>query len=341
MIEALRAVALHGGVSQAARELRMPRATLQNRLNRAIASGVDMGGGGQSRLPQTADECWAMLDAAIGHQRKTEKPPKAKGGRFSDKRIVIAGDFHAPFHSPQAVGAMLAQTDGFDQLIVNGDLQDFYAISRFTKHEHVPIEREMAAVDGLLDAFSRAYPDVVIVDGNHDRPRFEKQLRHLLSLEMMHVLEVLTGGNLSAIAVLAKRYKNIRFAPIQVGRHKLSWCAQEGDLIVAHAEKYSRVPGSALRGIEEWFSDQHEALGLKPWRVLIQAHTHQLGWFPWRADRLLVEGGAMCGLHGYQLDARIAGRPQRLGYVTCVQRDGVTDISSVRCHWLDPMLKAA
>jgi predicted phosphodiesterase len=264
-----------------------------------------------------------------------------KRTRVSDKRIVIAGDFHAPFHSVPAVAAMVAQTAGFDQLIVNGDLQDFYAISRFTKHESVPIEREMAAVDGLLGTFSASYPDVLIVDGNHDRSRFEKQLRHLLSLEMMHVIDLLTGGNLSAIAVLAKRYANVRFAPIQVGRHKLSWCAQEGDLIVTHAEKYSRVPGAALRGIEEWFADQHEAIGVHPWRVLIQAHTHQLGWFPWRSDRLLVEGGAMCEVHGYQLDARIAGRPQRLGYVTLNQRDGVTDIASVRCHWLDPQLRAA
>jgi hypothetical protein len=110
---------------------------------------------------------------------------------------------------------------------------------------------------------------------------------------------------------------------------------------VTHAEKYSKVPGSALRGIEEWFSDQHDILGLEPWRVLVQAHTHALGWIPWRSDRLLVEQGCMCHVHGYQLDAKVAGRGQRLGYVTLTQRDGVTDMSSVRTHWLDPVLRAA
>jgi hypothetical protein len=350
LLSALRAAA--GNVAAAARDMGISETTVKSRVKMLLRDGdlteddlrswrrpspastvVD-------KIPPTSDECWQQLDAAIGRRRGKPEPP-AKRAKFSDKRVVIAGDFHAPFHAVEAVGAMLAQTDGFDQLIVNGDLQDFYAISRFTKHESVPMEREFAAVDGLLEAFSRTYPDVLVVDGNHDRPRFEKQLRTMLSLDMIQVLELLTDRNFSAIAVLAKRYPNIRFAPVQVGRHKLSWCAQEGDLIVAHAEKYSRVPGAALRGIEEWFSDQHEALGLQPWRVLIQAHTHQLGWFPWRSDRLLVEGGAMCGLHGYQLDARIAGRPQRLGYVTLTQRDGVTDIGSVRCHWLDPQLRAA
>jgi hypothetical protein len=96
------------------------------------------------------------------------------------------------------------------------------------------------------------------------------------------------------------------------------------------------VPGAALRGIEEWFADQDSTLGLDPWRVLIQAHTHQLGLFPWRADKLLVEGGCMCSTHSYQLQARIMGRPQRLGYVTLQQENGRTDINSVRPIWLDP-----
>jgi hypothetical protein len=63
--------------------------------------------------------------------------------------------------------------------------------------------------------------------------------------------------------------------------------------------------------------------------------------FPWKADKLLVEGGAMCHVHGYQLQARIAGRPQRNGYVTLEQKNGVTDINSLRLVWLDADRKAA
>lgn len=294
-----------------------------------------------ARLPQTADECWEALDKAIGRTRPQPKPPKYANKKR--RRIVVASDFHAPFHRPDAVAAMLEATKGYDQLIINGDLQDSYSVSRFTKYETVPWEREMAAVDTLLSAFAAQYPDVLLVDGNHDRPRFEKALRSLLPLEMVHVIEYLSGGEFSAIRALIKRkgYGNIRFAPIKVGRHSLAWCAQEGDLIVTHAEKYSRVPGAALRGIEEWLSDQHDIIGLEPWSVLVQAHTHALGVFPWRSGKVLVEQGCMCAVHGYQLDAKVAGRGQRLGYVTLEQVDGVTDLSTVRFHWLDPVLKAA
>lgn len=290
MQEAIDALASCGNVTQAALALGLPRATVQNRIERGRQKGLkvpEVVREPDLRLPQTADECWAFLDAAIGRTAKRIKPPKAR--EKGTKRIVVAGDLHAPFHDVEAVGQMLHETEGFDQLIVNGDLQDHYSVSRFTKFEHVGIERECAAVDGLLGAFSRNYPDVFVVEGNHDRPRFEKQLRSLLSLDMMHCLEVLTGGNLSIIRAIGKRYPNVRFADVQVGRHHVGWFAQEGDLLVAHAEKYSRVPGAALRGIDEWFSDQHDVLGLKPWKVLVQAHTHQLGMFPWKSDRLPVE----------------------------------------------------
>lgn len=345
--EALALVAQYGNVSAAARAAGIPTGTMQHRVERARVQGVTLDDVppplDQPRvvLPQTADECWALLDAAIGRTRQQPKPPRFTGKKT--QRIVIASDFHAPFHDVEAVAEMLARTEGYDQLIINGDLQDSYSVSRFTKHESVPWEREVAAVDALLSKFAAQYPDVLIVEGNHDRPRFEKVLRTSLPLEIVHVVEYLTGGEFSTIRALAKRkgYGNIRFAETKVGRFHLGWFAQQGDLIVCHAEKFSRVPGSALRSIEEWLSDRHDTLGLAPWKVLVQAHTHQLGAFPWRSHQYLIEGGAMCAIHGYQLDAKLGGRDQRLGFVTLTQHDGVTDFDSIKVHWLDPMRRAA
>jgi len=298
------------------------------------------------RLPQSADECWEALDLFIGRSkavnRDAHKWKNIRTKHDGHHQLVIASDFHAPFHDAWAVGELIRREGGKHKtLIINGDLQDFYSISRFTKYENVSIESELAAVDALLGQLSAAFPEVVLVAGNHDTARFEKQLRSLLPLEIVHVVEFLTGGNMSCLRVIAKRYPNVRFADTVVGRHHLGWFWQQGDLITAHAEKYSKVPGSALRGIDEWFTDQHDTLGLQPWRVCIQAHTHQLGMFPWKSDRVLVEGGAMCQTHGYQLQARIAGRPQRIGYVTLEQSKGVTDINSIRLVWLDADRKKA
>jgi predicted phosphodiesterase len=344
--ETLKWVEEHGGVSQAARAKGVKRATLQAR--HAAAQQWQAEGSPEiesftagRRLPQTADDCWRVLDDFIGRSRSVKTPAVARRCKQT-QRIVIASDFHAPFQCNHSVAQLIARESGTaDTLIINGDIQDFYAISRFIKYEQVSVESELAAVDALLGQLAAAFPEVILVGGNHDTARFEKQLRTLLPIELQHVIEFLTGGNLSVLRVIAKRYPNVRFADTQVGRFHVGWYWQLGDLITAHAEKYSRVPGSALRGIDEWFTDQHDVLGLKPWKVLIQAHTHMMALFPWKADKLLVEGGAMCHVHGYQLQARIAGRPQRNGYVTLEQKNGVTDINSLRLVWLDADRKAA
>lgn len=293
------------------------------------------------RLPVTADEAWEQLDGWIGRKRAPKpKPPKWKAKK--EQRIVIAGDFHAPFFDPDAVSQLIAQESGrTDTLIISGDLMDFYSISRFIKYERITIEQEVAGTDALLGQLAAAFPDVLAIEGNHDTARFEKQLRALLSPDMVQVIEILTGGNLSVIAMLAKRYKNVRFAPMQAGHYALGWLTQVGDLIVSHAEKYSSVPGSALRKIEEGMADFEQVYGLKPWRVLIQAHTHAYSVVPWHADKLLCEGGAMCLTHGYQLSARMGGRPQRIGYTTLTQVDGKTDLNSVKFHWLNAERKVA
>lgn len=348
-------IAEHGGLTAAARASGIARQTLQSRYRRLEQLGpklgiavpalwlvdayVDASSRGPSTaerraVPQTSDAHWRTLDEAIGRRHRPVVAPPARTSH-PVQRIVVAGDFHAPFHEPDLVARMVDTERGADVLIVNGDLQDFYSISRFTKYERVSIEDELAAVDALLSMFSTSFGEVVLVCGNHDRPRFERQLRTMLTPELVDVVLFLTGGSLDPIAMLASRYPNIRIASHPVGRHHVGWFYQHGDLICAHAEKFSRVPGTALRTIHEWLSERTHALGLMPWRVLVQAHTHQLGLLPWMADSLLVEGGCMCQTHGYQLDAKIAGRPQRRGYVTLTQVDGQTDPNSVRLYWWD------
>jgi hypothetical protein len=194
----------------------------------------------------------------------------------------------------------------------------------------------------LLEHMSERFPKVLIVSGNHDQQRFEKQLRERVSEEMVKVVQYLAGGNLSAIAAAARRYPNVEIAKHRVdANHTVSWFAQVNDLLVTHAEKFSITPGAALRKINEWFVDQRQVLGIAPWRVLAQAHTHQLGIFPFEADKVLIETGCLCTSHGYQMVAKIGGRPQRRGYVTLEQNDGVTDINSIRMHWFDAEEKVA
>jgi len=248
--------------------------------------------------------------------------PKARSGRL---RILVIPDLHAPFHDREAVASALARERDVDVAVLMGDVGDGYSLSRFLKYEQTPYEHELAAVTALLQQFSETFPIVRIIEGNHDGARLEKQLRERLAPDFISAILSMTGGTLSPIHALCKRFPNIEFAPAHAGRHAAGWVTQIGDALFCHAEKFSRVPGSALRSIEEWFTDMERVLDLQPWKVLLQAHTHQLSWFPFRADKVLIECGCLCQTHGYQLtgeDRRPAAAQRLRGLGASGRTDG-------------------
>ena len=341
MQAALDAVQAHGGIAAAAKALGIPRATLQARHQRACLWQAERGAGVVStRLPVTADECWAVIDDAIGRKRL----PKTKPPTFTTRptqRIVVAGDFHAPYHDVDAVAELIAREAGqTDLLVISGDFLDLYSVSRFEKRDSVSIYDEWAAGEALLAALAAKFPDILMIHGNHDQ-RIERQLRAVVQPELAHAVEILTGGNFSLLRLLAKRHPNVRISDHRASdAFSIDWFCQVGDLLVSHAEKFSKVPAATLRQVDEGMTEFDHVYGLTPWRVLIQAHTHAHSVTAWKADRLLVEGGAMCKTHGYQMTPRMGGRPQRQGYVTLTQTDGKTDINSVRFRWLNSERKS-
>lgn len=333
----VQAIREHGTVSEAARALGIPRGTAQHQAERAEALGLlAVKGQPSPRLPVTADECWEVINYHLGVKRmRTPKPPKWQAKK--EQRIVVAGDFHAPYQDPQAVAELIAREAGrADVLCISGDLFDLYSVSRFPKTENVTIEQEWAAGTALLAQLAAAFPRIIAIRGNHDE-RVVRQLRAILPRDVVHALEILTGGDFCLINQAAKRHQNVEVAQHKaMGGHTLPWLVQIGDLIVSHAEKYSITPGAALRKVEESLSDFEIVYQLKDWRVLIQAHTHAHSVVLWHADKMLLEGGCMClNPQGYQMSARIGGRSQRQGYITLTQVEGKTDINSVKFHWLN------
>lgn len=286
-------------------------------------------------FPRTFEKEWATWQKHLGQARDRYAGPSKRAARVGRLKILVLGDLHVPFHEPAFLAAALEREKDADVVVVNGDIGDGYALSRFTKYESVPYEQELAAIQIVLETLSERFPRVVLIEGNHDAPRFERKLRELLDPDMIAAILAMTGGHLDPLHVLLARYPNIERGGFQTPTKRLRWLHVEGDAVFTHAEKFSITPGAALRKIEEWLSDMASHLRLPTWRLLVQAHTHQIASVPWHDGRLLVEGGCLCQQHGYQLGARIGGRPQRRGYVTLEQVDGVTDLNTVRPVWLD------
>jgi hypothetical protein len=288
-------------------------------------------------VPSGYEKAWAHWQAYIGQSREHYAGPAKRPVKLGRQRIVIASDLHIPFQDSATVADLLVQEAQADTAVIAGDVHDFYSISRFIKYESVPIEQELAETTLFLEQASQTWPRVILLEGNHGT-RLEKQLRSLLPADTVKVIQFLSGGTLSPLRAIARRFRNVEVASTPVDRFEIEWFVQINDLIVAHAEKFSKVPASALRQMAEWFADQHDALGLQPWNVLVQAHTHQLGKFPWYANKTLLECGCLCRLHGYQIEPKMKGRPQRRGWVTLEQVDGVTDVNTADYYWVDRAL---
>lgn len=273
---------------------------------------------------------WQVWMREIGMAKDRYRGPAQKKSSAKRTKILVVPDIHAPFHNREAVAAMIERESDADIAMLMGDIGDSYSLSRFLKYEHVPYEEELASVTALMQTFSERFPLVRLIEGNHDGARVEKYLLERLSGDMVAAIRAMTGGTLSPIEALARRFPNIERVMPAAGRHRLNWMTQIGDAIFMHAERFSRVPGSALRGIEEWLSDMEGTLELQPWRVVFQAHTHQMSHIFWHADKVLVEVGCLSSTHGYQVSPRMGGRPQRVGWVTLEMVNGAVDVNSIR-----------
>ena len=126
--------------------------------------------------------------------RKTQKataprPPREAGGILAMPKsmaepwtpyamkvtgpIGILSDVHVPYHSEVAVAAAVAhlKEQGLAGLLLNGDIADFYAISRYMKD---PAKRdfkgELESVRGFLSWLRQEFPGIPIVykTGNHE-----------------------------------------------------------------------------------------------------------------------------------------------------------------------------
>ena len=340
--EALKALADHdGNYSLAAEALGIPRPTLQSRVKAARVQRTVVDEDRPRALP--FEEAWRMWRRAIGMAKDRYQTSSffAKKHDKTRRKILVVPDLHAPFHEEQMFAAMLEREADADHVICIGDVGDSYALSRFEKYERMPYREEWASVNLCIQEMASRFPSVEIVIGNHDA-RLERQLRQRLTEDMVDAIHLITGGTLCPITAIARRYPNVTIAAHQTpaGKH-IDWFTTCGDAWFGHPEKYSRVPGSAIRAVEEWIADNESALGLEPFRLIVMGHTHAMSWIPWRAGKLLVECGTLAKNQGYMMSPRIGGRPQRRGYVTLEQVNGVTDLNSIRMHWLDEIRGAA
>lgn len=188
----------------------------------------------------------------------------SEGGSQFEK-IMVCGDLHIPFVDKRLLRLFFSFLDDFkpDRLIIDGDLVDFWEISKFSK---VPrwgkhLRDEIDEVKDLLKEFRQHLPkaQIELIEGNHEfrlRSYLMRQAPELYELEGMSLEEQLHLLELG-----------INWHPVKSGAsHFIDNYIKVGKLYVGHFNSVSQHAGYTAKNIVD-----------KKGISILQGHTHRHG----------------------------------------------------------------
>lgn len=169
-------------------------------------------------------------------------PHVVKLGLNRDAKIAVFGDIHMPYHSVKALKNVFARLDKLkpDLIVLNGDIIDFYKLSRFMKDPRCrSVKKEIETTNDFLDALDERYPKAKKIwkDGNH-----EERLDHYV---MSAAPEIYDLKMITLTELLQLKERNFDY----VNEKRAIYL---GNLTVLHGHEYPTPmigPVNAARGL--------------------------------------------------------------------------------------------
>ena len=98
------------------------------------------------------------------------------------KKMLVLSDIHFPYHDKQALMVALrkGKQEDVDSILLNGDILDFYQLSKFTKDFRKPsVKAELDIFRFFIDQLKQRFPDAAIYYklGNHE-VRLDRWIKH-------------------------------------------------------------------------------------------------------------------------------------------------------------------
>jgi hypothetical protein len=276
-----------------------------------------------------SDRAYSGYKDWIGWTGEVPAPPPPRPSK--EKKIVVINDLHIPFHDERRLMEVVRRTaDDTDELVVAGDFADFFNFSRFPKlsQTFTPVE-EHQHQQRIANLLSKNFREVKILRGNHDGARMVKMLEAQgVPAAMLDYFQALCPGFINPLELVVKDLKNVSMVdPIELDYARFGFIYQLGDLILSHAETYSRTPLVAAGNALDWLQKFALPEGIvKPFKHVAQAHTHGAGkvWADYGC--WAYELGCLCLYPEYVSDPKIkTPRGWKKGFTVFYQHDGVTD----------------
>ena len=173
------------------------------------------------------------ITSSVKKQNQVERVhiPKSKNEdrenfKLSTGRWLILNDIHFPYHCEKSLDTALnyGLANGFNKVLINGDMLDMYKLSRFDKDPRKPsINEEFTMVREFLKSLNENFNETIYKIGNHE-DRWEKWL-------ISKAPELLDCDDFQLNILL-------RFGEFQVKEVKTKQLIEAGNMIIAQGTNY-------------------------------------------------------------------------------------------------------
>lgn len=202
---------------------------------------------------------FSLRDNPYSLPKSYAEKPKVFSLPLAHNNILFISDLHIPYHDIQALSVAIKYgiENNINTIFINGDLLDFYQISRFTNIQRKrSVAQELETAKEILDILNKNFPNVPIyfLKGNHDN-RLEMYLAtkapELLDIEEFrleklldadkHNMLVLEDTTLVKIGKLNVTHGHLIirgiFAPVSAARG--AFLRAKASTIISHVHKVS------------------------------------------------------------------------------------------------------
>lgn len=251
-------------------------------------------------------------------------------------KIVSISDLHVPFCREDLLKEIIREHSGADYCVVNGDLFDSYLISTFPKNKEIPFAIEYVAVFEIVRLLSQHFKQVILVDGNHDKNRYQREMGKVNpTLRFMVKTSPLKGiADGIMISRTGKEINRLEFPNvIYTGDQKdenQSWWTRIGQCLFVHRTAgFAKNPMANAVHANKWFIDRGTQF-----QAIVNGHSHHLG-KAIHKGKIVIDQGCLCYPMEYESSGKMTMAPVDLGYaIVEMDRKGNVDPEATRPIYL-------
>jgi len=216
-------------------------------------------------------------------------------------KILSLSDLHIPFENPEIIKKMLKDHSDADILVLNGDMFEIYALSKWPKKKNVLLRHEYEIAIEWMKLFTSIFPKIVLVSGNHEsrvQSYFTANVDPTASfLVNKDILDRIAKGYSfnDEEGTFEKMYDWDDIVSYEGGL--LKYYAIIGNAVFIHPNDFSGVP---MRTVLAHCDDLMQC---EKFQCMVMGHTHKMGSYIWK-NKLVLEQGCCCVPMDYEKNGR-------------------------------------